>query len=540
MNLHSQKGINIITLSVAIIILVLITSVLVYNSKDGVKIRNLKDLYNDVELLDNKIAAYYTEHGDIPKLKNSLNGENIKYEDVGFLSNANYEEINPNNGNDYYIIDLEAMEGISLNYGSDYKEIKRTGTTNLSELKDLYIINEVSHTVYYPKGINVQGVKYYTYGEEWKRIDLTVIPVETAEQLAKIGSGEKVTVNGIDYTFSLNGSYVLKNDIDLSSVCSSQKGSWTPIGITETNGTTDTNTFTGKFYGNGHEIRGLYINTAEGNQGLFGLNNGIIQDITVEGNITSTGNNIGGIAGRNNDSGTIKNCNAKVSITAKRIIGGVTSVNSGRIYWCKNFGKIESNIDNSIDGTVGGIVGNNIGTVEKSYNEGNIVAKSNCIGGVVGSNYGVTNTCVNNGIVAGQQSDVGGIVGNLNDSNAKVINSFNTKEIAGMSHAAGIIGNCNKGQVLNCYSIGSISGANSINSVIGVKSATDAISRNNFFLSTLSTTDENATSKTMEEMKSQEMVNLLNMGQADQPWALDTMGINDGYPVLKWQMEEEY
>ena len=538
MNLRSQKGINIITLSVAIIILVLITSVLVYNSKDGVKIRNLKDLYNDVELLDNKIAAYYTEHGDIPKLKNSSNGENIKYENLGFLNDANYEEINPNNGDNYYIIDLEAMKGITLNYGKDYAIIKEDSATNLGELKDLYIINEVSHTIYYPRGINVQGINYYTYGEEWKKVDLGVIPIETAEQFAKIGSGDTIAVNGINYTFSLHGVYVLKNDMDLSSVCSSEKGSWKPIGITETNGTTEVNAFTGKLYGNGHEIRGLYINTTAGNQGLFGLNNGIIQDITVEGNITSTGNNIGGIVGRNNDGGTIKNCNTKVSITANSIIGGVTSVNLGKIYCCKNYGKIESNTGISTDATVGGIAGNNRGSVEKSYNKGNVVAKSSCIGGVVGLNNGVTNTCINNGIVASQESDVGGIVGNSNDSNAKLINSYNLKEIAGMSHVAGIIGNCNKGQVLNCYSIGSIRGANNINSVIGVKSATDTAARNCFYLSTLSTTDENATQKNMEEMKSQAMVDLLNTGQPDKPWVMDTNGINDGYPVLKWQMDE--
>ena len=39
-------------------------------------------------------------------------------------------------------------------------------------------------------------------------------------------------------------------------------------------------------------------------------------------------------------------------------------------------------------------------------------------------------------------------------------------------------------------------------------------------------------------MKSQAIVDLLNQGQPDQPWSMDTKGINDGYPVLKWQLEE--
>ena len=156
MDLRNQKGINIITLSVAIIILVLITSVLVYSSKDGVKIRNLKDLYNDVELLDGKIASYYAQHGDLPKLD--------EYRNTSFLDNANYEEINPNNGDKFYVIDLRELEGITLNYGKDYSTVTQSGSTvlDVNEFKDIYIVNEASHTVYYPKGITVQGKKYHT------------------------------------------------------------------------------------------------------------------------------------------------------------------------------------------------------------------------------------------------------------------------------------------------------------------------------------------------------------------------------------------
>ena len=47
-------------------------------------------------------------------------------------------------------------------------------------------------------------------------------------------------------------------DIDLSSVCSSSKGSWVPIG-----------SFSGTFDGNNHIIDNLYINVSNNSQGFF-------------------------------------------------------------------------------------------------------------------------------------------------------------------------------------------------------------------------------------------------------------------------------
>lgn len=536
MEFRSQKGINIITLSVAIIILVLITSVLVYNTKDGVRIRNLKDLYNDVEALDNKISAYYIQHGDIPKLD--------KYTNLAFLDNANYEEINPNNGADYYVIDLKELSGVTLNYGKDYDKIVNAPEgqiTDVYNLKDIYIVNEASHTVYYPRGVDVQGIRYYTYGEEWKKVDLSVIPISTAEQLSKIGTDESVTINGSNYKFTKDATYVIKSDIDLSGICHKVDGttandvSWTPLCSTKANA------FTGKLYGNGHEIRGLYINTTADYQGLFGYNDGTIQDITVEGNVTSTGRTVGGIVAKNNSNGKILNSISKVSVTVLYIVGGICSENNGTVSNCKNFNKIESTKENDNSGCTGGIVGVNksSGKIEKSTNYGKIIAKSNCIGGINGYNEGgKIYLCSNNGTVNSNRVATGGIVGfNAGESN-RIICCYNIEKISNYNTTGGIVGRYTGGNIISCYSIGEVSGTSNIKSIIGYKNTTDTIARNNFYLNTLPTTDENATPKSMQEMMSQAFVDLLNQGQPDQPWAMDTKGINNGYPVLKWQLEE--
>ena len=157
----------------------------------------------------------------------------------------------------------------------------------------------------------------------------------------------------------------LMADIDLSSKYNETNGnSWTPIG---NYGTDTTHIFKGKFEGDNHTIKNLYINTTEGYQGLFGYNSGTIRDIRVEGKITGSGDYTGGICGWSISS--ISNCSSKVTIkTNSSRVGGIAGYSSGTLTRCINEG--------DVNGTsrVGGICGSagaylisecgNIGTIE--------------------------------------------------------------------------------------------------------------------------------------------------------------------------------
>lgn len=98
-----------------------------------------------------------------------------------------------------------------------------------------------------------------------------------------------------------NKTVYLMADIDLSTVCSSSKGSWTPI-----------NSFSGTFDGKYHKIKNLYINTTTQYTGLFVTNNGTIQNTILENvSITQTSSSrwvmyAGGICTLNNKN--VKNC----------------------------------------------------------------------------------------------------------------------------------------------------------------------------------------------------------------------------------------
>ena len=149
--LRQEKGITMMALVVTIIILLILTSVLVFNTQDSVYIKRLNNLYSDIELLRAKTDEYYNEYGQIPA--------KIKYENKIQLEKLKNVRSTKNDTGNFYVIDLEAMEGITLNYGKDYENVKnlpKNEETNANNYTDLYIINENSHNIFFVRGIEVK------------------------------------------------------------------------------------------------------------------------------------------------------------------------------------------------------------------------------------------------------------------------------------------------------------------------------------------------------------------------------------------------
>ena len=310
--------------------------------------------------------------------------------------------------------------------------------------------------------------------------------IETAEQLKKLA--EDVN-NGTDYS---GKHFMLKNDIDLEGT------EWTPIGIFDGLTEPSNKPFAGTFNGNGHEIKGLYINKPDKSyQALFQNNTGTIMNLTVSGNVTgkartagivgdNTGtisycvNNckvtgaggtseylyIGGIVGTNWTKGKIEHCINNGEIKGNGwYIGGIVGINENNctVINCRNTGNITGN------NFVGGIVGHNgsqsssrRGKIENCYNEG-IVSGQAYVGGIAATNdYEITN-CYNLGTVSGKDNRCGGIVGQ-NLYSPKIENCYNWGAVTGGTDIGGILGN-NNGTVTNCYyfaenpSFGGIAGA---------------------------------------------------------------------------------
>lgn len=166
MNLETknEKGITMVALVITVIIIVILTNVLVYKAKDEVAIKSLTNLYNDISMLREKVSSYYNEYGKIPA--------EIKYTNIGGLSNVISMQ---NDTGDFYVIDLEAMQGITLNYGKDYEKVKND-EDNVDNYLDLYVINENSHNIFYIKGLDIkENNEIKTYYTDYIEPDQTDI-----------------------------------------------------------------------------------------------------------------------------------------------------------------------------------------------------------------------------------------------------------------------------------------------------------------------------------------------------------------------------
>ena len=221
---------------------------------------------------------------------------------------------------------------------------------------------------------------------------------------------------------NLSGSYVLMNDINLSSW-----GEWTPIGDYS-------NSFKGIFDGQGHIIKNLRVTGNRQYGGLFGcISSATIKNVGLEGTFIDIINSYqatyaGGICGAGNNTGstsTITNCYNKGYISAA---------------------------SPSVSSNAGGICGMGSFNISNCYNTGNI---SSSTSGPV-SNY--------------PYSYAGGICGGTYNSN--ISNCYNTGNLTATSlyavFAGGICGEITYScYVKNCYNVGNLPTNNSSSSLIG-------------------------------------------------------------------------
>ena len=156
--IKDKKGITMISLAIAVTVIMIITGVILYNVQSNLKLEKLKKMQSDIENLREKVSSYFVQYGDIPAIKEY---EYTDYENVqkaGVISEA------VDTGK-FYVIKLDLLENLTLNYGEDYKKIKNGEVTSqgqINELKDIYIINEDSHNIFYVEGIRINEQTYYT------------------------------------------------------------------------------------------------------------------------------------------------------------------------------------------------------------------------------------------------------------------------------------------------------------------------------------------------------------------------------------------
>jgi hypothetical protein len=356
--------------------------------------------------------------------------------------------------------------------------------------------------------------------------DLTIY---TAEELFAFAADVN---SGNDYSGKL---VRLGADIDL------KNAPWTPIGCFVPSGDPyipgDSNYFRGTFDGGGHTVSGIMINNTSGHgQGFFGIiGNATIKNLTVAGSITGGVYDIGGIAGNAADSDII-NCINNAAVSGQRKVGGIAGAMTGYlnygIYGCTNNGDIYGTED-----AIGGIAGFAYRIVNcanhGAVSGGEDIFEANSTGGIMGgtSNAGgpfLIDRCYNSGTVTGSAMYCGGISGLVlyttisNCYNTGTINNIcNSGSAKDPSCAGGIVARLKLQSdivctVENCYNTGSVQhtglGPGTAEDICALSDAGNILNNNYGSTATFSAAD---------------------LGSA---YVEDSTSINNGYPVLAWQV----
>lgn len=286
---------------------------------------------------------------------------------------------------------------------------------------------------------------------------------------------------------------------------------WETIGMylaSNTSITDKTNkSFCGTFDGKGYIIDGLKITSSNKGKGLFGLvTNGTIKNLRIgeNCNINGVGHCSGGICGYAYDGTVIENCYNNASINGNgQQIGGIAGQNclNSKIINCYNSGSVYAS-----DGIAGGIAGNNPGSINNSCNFGNIKTEGNSAGGISGLMSGVINDCYNIGKVEAVGNYGGGIAGLLYENDtAKICNSYNIGEVIS-SIGGGIAGGLSQGSI-----------------------------ENSFYLEKNVNGDNGLLVKGTYVKNSNELKNCSNL--LGTSFRNDPNNMNNGYPVLNWQIK---
>ena len=361
---------------------------------------------------------------------------------------------------------------------------KVTGTNDIYEVTGDVGVIELS---YKPK---TQGKRWTTVADtSWYRTGVNKFTVTNARQLAGVS---KLCEDGISFK---GVTILLGNDISLDNTTSNSgdeygyERSWYGIGI-------DARPFMGTFDGQGHTIRYMHRNFANGycdgsNGGLFGVTDGaVIKNVRVEGgsyvNDFGTTMECGFINGANGGAivgdainTVIENCYASVSMDKAFESGGIAGTLEGNssVRNC-----VSDCVINGTGESIGGIAGRTQSVEDSTAtggeksdikitgctNNGSVSSAKWKTGGILGDGGTckvLISRCINNGALttnmkgtSSYKHAVGGIIG-FAEGLLTCSECVNRGEISGLGQTyaqGGIAGTILRGNINNCYNTGRI------------------------------------------------------------------------------------
>ncbi len=237
---------------------------------------------------------------------------------------------------------------------------------------------------------------------------------------------------------------------------------------------------------------------------------------------------VGGVFGGigSSSKNDVKNLKNNGNVTGKHFVGGIsghcggslilnsTALNKSSSYSCYDF--------------------NACGKFQNAYNDGSI-SGLRYVGGIIGEVcYGTIENLANIGNVSGE-GGTGGIVSSMSYTTSKSL--YNTGDVFGLTYVGGIAGYNQEGVTSSAYSTGKVDGDSLVGLMIGYNYNTTMADY--YYLEQgeqepfgLNNGGGVATPKSADEMKSDKFAELLG-----DEFVYDS-GLNNGYPILSWEMNE--
>lgn len=207
---------------------------------------------------------------------------------------------------------------------------------------------------------------------------------------------------------------------------------WEPIGVY------GDRPYYGHFDGQGHTVRGVFINRPDWDSvGFFGAAGGMIENLNIADSYISGERAVGGVIGAGR--GYVFSCSFSGAVEGENGVGGIGGIRGGYTIDCRNDGYV------------------------RAYGTG----YSARAGGIVGSLIYVVDKCINTGTISG--ATAGGIVGN---SDGRVNRSYNLGSVYGTSYAGGIVGEnddfFSDDTLTNCLNLGPVTGEYKVGAIVGL------------------------------------------------------------------------
>lgn len=319
------------------------------------------------------------------------------------------------------------------------------------------------------------------------------------------------------------------SDISLKSEVTTGQG-WTPIALSTSEN------FNTTFEGNSFKISNLLMDRTDGYTALI-ASTGIlssVKNLSLEIKFLSGDFYTAGLIGLNK--GSVENCSVSGNISATGDSSGLLIGRhaSNEIINCFSIGSVNSTSDNA-----GGLIGTlgNASTDEWnlsfSYSKASVSGVSN-VGGLIGSTYwgdGLITSCYATGNVESTGQNAGGFMGQLDYgglSNCYAIGDA----VANLYYVGGFVGS-NTRTITNSFSTGSSTATSNIGGFSGRNSSNGSISSTNYWDTTTSgseTTVGEATGQTTTQLQGQTTAAGIYLTWSGDIW---DFGTTSQYPALK-------